>query len=1572
MASQESAGSSDAIVVGEDWISEHYFSTDATKESFKARVLARRKAWDSAEVSPRGRLTSSRVALLNDYSTLDVDAENYGARVSALNQAMVALLGYDRVGLDWKVSGPVTFVRSAGLTDTTPLAIVDARPGAAFETLLGKDQDNLAEPFQIDDKTTVTSVARLLSTLFTNDDYKPAFALVLAGPHLLVAERERWPEGRYLAVDLRLVFERAETKVGGELDRALTCISEESLAPNDEGDIWWTQTLAESVKHTVGVSKDLREGVRLSIEIIANEVVRRRASQGLPPLPAAEAQPLAKQSLRFLYRILFLLYAEASPELGVLPAGAPEYDRGYSLDRMRELVLVDLPTQRSQAGTHLYESLAVLFSLVDSGHAGTGSTGRATDGLLDGLTFRSLRADLFKPEATALIDEVNLGNAALQDVLRHLLLSKEVRGRDRGFISYAELGINQLGAVYEGLMSFTGFFAETDLYEVAKDGNSEKGSWVVPVDRALDIADKDYVKTVDEITGAPRPVIHERGAFVFRLAGRERQQSASYYTPEVLTRFVVSQALEELLDQDGTTTTATEILELTICEPALGSGAFAIEAVRQLADEYLKRRQNELGEKIDPDAYPRELQKVKAYLALHQTYGVDLNATAVELAEISLWLDTMVEGLEAPWFGLHLRRGNSLIGARKAVFTRKQVEDKSWLKAAPKPVVPGSNSPDEATAIRGRIPHFLLPADGWGAAANVGKDIKDLVPEAVKDLKDWRKSMWAKPKKADVDRLVALGQRVERLWEFASKRLEIANQQIRRDIDIWNGNAPDPDGAQSPVVEPIETPVPTDRHVTREEIEASLADPDGAYQRLRLVMDAWCALWFWPLTEDEVKPPNLEQWYDALDRILGRVGSAKSAKSGDETLSGAVTWDDLVVAEELDLNFAGASRIDRVLGEQSWLGVCQAVAAQQGFFHWALDFAQVFDSDGFDLQVGNPPWVRPRTDGEVLLAEFDPWWQLAARPTQDDKAARRVLALADVEVTRFVVDSTSDVVVQAHYMSDGIQYPVLAGLQPDFYRCFMAQVWAHGTSGGVTALIHPETHFTDEKAGPLREATYSRLRRHWQFINELGLFEIQNQRVYGVHVYGRPVRSVDFLQAAWLFHPSTIDRSFAHDGTGPEPGFKGEDDKWDLRPHRSRLERVDLDTLDTWHRLLESPDTPRVQSRMVYSVNMSSAAVLQQIASATRMSSLELQFSRGWDESIDRKKGRFEVNWGVPDSWDDVILQGSHLGVGTTYYKSPNATMSSNVDWTHVDLESLQEQQLPTTIYKPAGDESTYRSDYSRWGGRRETSSRDHFRVAWRNMAANTGERTLISSIIPPGSAHIHGVTSAGFLDNPRALMVANASMLSLVSDFAVRAAPKSTISASTISRLPLAWGELADELVLRALRLNCVTEAFGDLWNEVAPGIAGAHFKWAGGHDYVGRPSLGDFEPKWTRAAGLLRAADRRQLLVEIDALVALSVGLSAGELCTVYRTQFPVLRGYDRNVTLFDLNGRVVPTPVAQAFKKKGDSISDDERKATHPGSGIEYTYELPFVTLDREADMRTAYAHFETVLAERQAIG
>ena len=582
---------SDAIVVGGGWISEHYFTTTTAKESFQTRVLERRRFWD-AEVAagretPRTRFLAQRHRLATELAA-DPDA------------------AYPRV-LD--ILGPSGAV------------VVRARAVDTVAEVLARDGDTLTEPVRLEDGEQLTSVARLVSEMFHRDD-SPALVLILAGRWAMLAEPRRWAEGRYLAVDLRLVCERHDTTRGGEIDRALICLS--------AGGVWWDEVLRESIRHTAGVSRELRDGVRLSVEILANEVVRRRHARGLPPLPATEAPSLAQQSLRFLYRILFLLYVEPRSEVG-----------GNTLDRLRELLLVDLGP-RARTGRHFYESLRVLFRIADE----------------------NLHADLFRDRATAHLDAVGLGNAALQEVLGHLMLTRERRGQDRGYISYAELGINQLGAVYEGLMAYTGFFADTDLHEVARGGDPARGSWVVPVEWTGDPAD--FV-TVDG-----RRVVHPRGTFVFRPATRERQQSASYYTPEVLTRFTVAQALEELLDDD---TPAERILAMTICEPALGSGAFAIEAVRQLAAAYLTRRQRELGRRIPPEDHPRRLQEVKAYLARHNVYGVDRNATAVELAGITLWLDTMVDGLPAPRFGLRLRRGNSLVGARRAGYDRGQVTD---------------------------------------------------------------------------------------------------------------------------------------------------------------------------------------------------------------------------------------------------------------------------------------------------------------------------------------------------------------------------------------------------------------------------------------------------------------------------------------------------------------------------------------------------------------------------------------------------------------------------------------------------------------------------------------------------------------------------------------------------------------------------------------------------------------------------------------------------------------------------------------------------------------------------------
>lgn len=1524
----------DSIVVGEDWISEHFFTTDSTKESFQAEVFKLRKSWDEAAKEGHSTTLTRFAEVRGRLQILLAGLSEDPAGASEAYALMRGALGFKgtTAAATFERSGTETLVPGVWETENSEVLFIEAAPADALEDVLstvlplGRVLVDGKEP------SPALSVAKTVSEAYLSDK-APKFVVIMAGRWLVLTEQERWAEGRYLAADALLVADRNDTKKNAETDRFLAIFGRDSLMPTPDGSIWWDGVLEASVKHTVGVSQDLREGIRRSIEIIANDVLDRRRAAGLG-VQDVDGQVLARQSLRFLYRILFLLYAEASPEMGVLPVGAGEYNEGYGLDRLRELTLVNIQSPESRRGTHIYESLAQLFHLVDNGHAPAGnSPSEDASGENEGLDFQPLKADLFHDAATSLINGMKLSNAELQRVLQYLLLSKEAKGKDRGFISYAELGINQLGAVYEGLMSYTGFIAAEPLHEVAKDGNPEKGSWVVPVDRSESIDAKHFVVEEDERTGERRPVLHPAGSFVFRLAGRERQQSASYYTPEVLTKFVVSQALEELLDQNDQKTAADDIMNLTVCEPALGSGAFALEAVRQLADEYLKRKQEELDVRIPADEYPQELQKVKAQIALHQVHGVDLNSTAVELAEVSLWLDTMVKDLQAPWFGLRLRRGNSLIGARRATYSRQSVNDKSWLKSAPQDahllgLVEAMTSETDDPSVVGRIHHFLLPAEGWGAAADA-KEVKDLAGEAQQELKAWRTKIKSKPNKTQIDRMVNLGRRVESLWKLTLRRLQVAESEARRDIDFF--------GKRPSVVEPGDAGIRV-QAITREQIEQTLNDQNGAYQRIRRVMDAWNALWFWPLTERTTggaTPPTLDEWLAALEVILGLQGK-ESKMAGQHTFGAASTWEELNDAERADLGFALVSDIEIAKKQHGWLQVCENIAAAQGFFHWELDFAPVFGRGGFDMQVGNPPWVRPRSDEAALLAEGDPWWQLVEKPTQAQIKVKREETLARLGMREYFVENAIPTVVLAEFLGSVGDYSVLAGLQPDLYRAFMARTWRSSAQTGAIALIHPESHFTEKKAAHLRAETYRRLRRHWQFINELSLFEIHHLVTYGVHVYGARRESPQFKMAASLYHPGTIARSEVHDGSGEVPGVKDGDGNWDTRPHLERIIHVDEAALAVWADILDEPSTPAVQARMVYPVNRASFAVLEKLSKAPRVREIGLQCSSGWHETADRKNGYFEVGSAVPGSWDDVILQGPHFTVANPFAKEPNPTMKNNLDWTEIDLEALPEDFVPRTSYQRSGDRIRYNSDSGSWTTKEGTRvpSRSFTRLAISEYVGSvTGQRTLQAATIPPGAAHINAVNSYGFAELRRSgeLHVIGGVFSSLPLDFMIKMRGQGHVTSDSVFSLPIVLSHPASSLLADRFVRLC---GFGD-------GV--------------------------TPLPALRRGSERRQALVEIDALSAVMFGLSIEELCTIYNTQFPVLRKYEQN-DLYDANGRKVPGDMNRLYRKVSEDLTLEERTWTHPQSNVEYIFEFPFQSFDREEDMRKAYAHFSSMLAEK----
>ncbi|WP_182172610.1 DNA methyltransferase [Flaviflexus equikiangi] len=1527
----------ESIVNVDEWISDHYLTTDDTKgESFTKDVATRIKEWKENEAahataSPLTRLLSRRLELQtklatpDDHHPGDLLAETFG--YGRTTPVMVEGHGDDLTIDAWVgYQGSVYLIHAEPIED--PAEASEAK--IAGQILLGtKEQKEYA-------------VKNAVGTIFLSEN-PPQFIVVTAGSWTLLYERESAPLGRYLAVDVALAAERNDTKAKGELQRVSCILSRENTEQAADGTTWWTQVLESARDHAIKVSGELRLAIRESIELIGNDVLEQRRVQGLTD--EIDGNELAKQALRYLYRILFLLFAEATPELEILPTGSPEYDEGYGLTRLRELILNPPVSHQAQQGRHLYESLNVLFHLVDQGHDPQDELHPQFDAeATEGLAFRNLRADLFQSTATSLIDQVGLTNKALNDVLENLLLSRKST-QDRGFISYATLGVTELGQVYEGLMSYTGFIAEDDLYEVAPKGNPEKGSWVLPVSKVDEVHSDSFVMVEVEAPegGTKRERRrHPKGSFVFRQSSRDRERSASFYTPQVLTEFTVGQAIE-VLQEEGRLTTSEDVLTLSICEPAMGSGAFAVEAVRQLANLYLELKQDEVGERISPEERTLELQKVKAHIALHQVYGVDLNSTAVELAEISLWLDTMTADLKAPWFGLHLRQGNSLIGASRSTYDLKQVATNQHFDAIPRreplsDLAQAIEKDSPLDSLSDRIYHFLLPAKGWGAASDA-KDLKSIAGDQQKVLKNWRKKIVRKFSKTELRQLEDLSRRVEDLWRFALTRIQIAEDQIRRDIDLWHRPARH-----------------TAKNVTREEIEADLfGNPDGAYRRLRLVMDMWAAMWFWPLSditfddngEAITQLPDTKEWLETLSDILGRSGKVdRHLSHGQIGLGTSIDWDELNAQEDFAIKAMGTKPIATILDDHPWLSTVIETAQDQAFFHWDLDFGAVFTNGGFDLQVGNPPWVRPRTDLDALYAEHDPWFLLAHKPTQAQKRSRRDLHSLNTSVLGGVTQGIGETVTTSAYLGSVGNYPHLQGQQPDLYRAFMAKTWENSSKEGVTSLIHPESHFTEKKAARLRRGAYERLRRHWQFVNEFKLFDIDNHVTYGIHSYGRRQDEPTFLNAASLYHPSVVEKSLAHDGTGPLPGLKDDEGKWDIRPHKDRIQRITPDVLKIWHSILEDESTPVSEARMVYTVNTEAAAVLEKLAEAPRVRELGLQFSRGWDESIDKKAGYFDVGWKHPASWDDVIVQGPHLGVSLPMQKQPNPTMSSNKDWAEIDLEAMDEDFIPATALQPSRQtRPTYDIDYGSWPlpHGELVEQRKVFRVAWRQMAATTGFRTLYPALLPPGTCHINGVISAG---SPKQVEARNtvscgSYQSSLLADFLVRSAG-TNLWPSLIGNLPFVRGAFTNLVSHRYLRLNCLTRAYAPLWEELT-GEA------------------------WTMETPLRKDEDRRQAQLEIDAMVALSLGVTADELCMIYRTQFPVMRRYDHE-DRFDANGRKVPKEVLKRNKAaKGEELSIEDRSWTHPQSGVTYVYEYPFRQLDREADMREAYARFEKELAE-----
>jgi type II restriction/modification system DNA methylase subunit YeeA len=402
----------------------------------------------------------------------------------------------------------------------------------------------------------------------------PRWIILLSFSNMILLDRSKWNERRFLRFDLTEILSR---RVPATLRAMSALLHRESICPEDG--ISLLDTLDESShKHAFAVSEDLKYSAREAVEILGNEAlyyIRSVRKEGI--FGKDRADQLTRECLRYLYRLLFLFYIEARPELGYAPMNSEEYRTGYSLENLRDLELQPLTEEHAQNGTFIHDSLQTLFRLIFEGFNYEQKTA-ALAFTEQRPVFRlfPLSSHLFNPARTTLLNGVKFRNVELQKVIALLSLTRGGGNKRRGRISYAQLGINQLGAVYEGLLSYSGFFAEQDLYEVKKAGTEVNELEPAFFVNAEDFQQYEESERVYNPDGTHR--IYPRGTFIYRLAGRDRQKSASYYTPEILTKTLVKYALKEALEGKK----ADDILAFLVCEPAMGNAAFLNEAVNQL------------------------------------------------------------------------------------------------------------------------------------------------------------------------------------------------------------------------------------------------------------------------------------------------------------------------------------------------------------------------------------------------------------------------------------------------------------------------------------------------------------------------------------------------------------------------------------------------------------------------------------------------------------------------------------------------------------------------------------------------------------------------------------------------------------------------------------------------------------------------------------------------------------------------------------------------------------------------------------------------------------------------------
>ncbi|MBN2195021.1 MAG: N-6 DNA methylase [Polyangiaceae bacterium] len=457
--------------------------------------------------------------------------------------------------------------------------------------------------------------------------------------------------------------------------------------------------LAESRRRQADVTQALADQVFEAVELLLagfeQAALRDSVGDRVDWLRAALEEPgdhLYQGVLGVVLRLVFLLYSE---DAGLMPTEDPHYSEHLSLFGLHARLTHD-------AGAHpesmhhrfgAYGQLLTLFRAVFlGGKHGKLELPPRRGQLFDPNAFPFLEGGLpgwtaavASPEARAKVQPPSLDDGTVHRVLDRLVVFEGQR------LSYRALDVEQIGSVYESLM---GYHVERLASPAARIGKN----WVwVDTGTARSLSPTDRARLFKEVCGLnPGPIAaleaalkaagkDDEAALEALLAqapgkqadraqhrapagrlviqpGEERRRSGSHYTPRSLTEPIVKRTLEPLLACLGPDRTAAELLQLKICDPAMGSGAFLVAACRELASELVAAwtRSGELAALVE--AHGDAHLHARRLVAQQCLYGVDKNPAAVELAKLALWLVTLSKTLPFTFVDHALRQGDSLVG----------------------------------------------------------------------------------------------------------------------------------------------------------------------------------------------------------------------------------------------------------------------------------------------------------------------------------------------------------------------------------------------------------------------------------------------------------------------------------------------------------------------------------------------------------------------------------------------------------------------------------------------------------------------------------------------------------------------------------------------------------------------------------------------------------------------------------------------------------------------------------------------------------------------------------------------